>query len=128
MCSRAAAALVAGMTQAGVGRVVFCTSAGVGSRDPGEILPHRLIAELLFLQRSYDDMIIAERLVTSSALDWSLVRPARLTKRPGGGGHRVSPRFRPPGGTAAPRADVAAFMLDRAADATWGHATPTLMT
>lgn len=124
--SQAAAALVSGMPRAGVGRLVFCTSAGVGPHDPGEILPYRLIAKPLFLQRSYDDMSVAEHMITASALEWTLVRPARLTDRPGGDGYRVSPRYRAQGGTAIPRADVASFMLDQITDTTWTRATPTL--
>ena len=127
VCSDAAAALVAGMQQAGVDRLVFCTSAGVEPRDPGEVLPYRFIIKP-FLQRTYDDMTVAETIIRSSALDWTLVRPARLTNRPGRSDYRASARFRPPGGTAIPRADVAAFMLDQVADPTWRHATPTLTT
>ena len=124
--SRAAAALVDGMPRAGIGRLLFCTSAGVEPDDPGEVLPYRLIVKPLFLQLSYDDMIVAERLITRSSLEWTLVRPARLTDRPGGRGYRVSPRYRARGGTAIPRADVASFMLDQVTDSTWVRATPTL--
>lgn len=124
--SRAAAALIGGMPGAGTRRLLFCTSAGVEPDDPGEVLPYRLIAKPLFLQRSYDDMTAAERAITASDLDWTLVRPARLTDRPGGRDYRVSPRYRARGGTAIPRADVASFMLDQVTDSTWLRATPTL--
>ena len=126
--SNAAAALAAGMPRAGVDRLVFCTSAGVEPHDPGEVLPYRLIVKPLFLQRAYDDMTVAENVIRSSALDWTLVRPARLTDRPGVGDYRISARFRPPGGTSIPRADVAAFMLDQIVEPAWTHATPTLTT
>jgi putative NADH-flavin reductase len=126
--SQAATALATAMPRAGVRRLVFCTSAGVEPHDPGEVLPYRLIAKPLFLQRAYDDMTLAERVITNSDLDWTLVRPSRLTNRPGGAGYRVSPRFRAAGGTAIARTDVAAFMLDQVTDNSWTGKTPTLTT
>lgn len=124
--SRAAAALTEALGQAGVARLVFCTSAGVEPHDPGELLPYRLIAKPLFLQRAYDDMIIAEDTIRRSTLDWTLVRPGRLVDQPGTGTYRVSPRYRPPGQTSIPRADVASFLLDQIADTAWSRQTPTL--
>lgn len=124
--SRAAVALVDALGQAGMTRLVFCTSAGVEPHDPGEFLPYRLIARPLFLQRAYDDMFLAEDIVRCSTLDWTLVRPGRLTNRPGTGNYRVSPRYRPRGGTSISRADVASFMLDQLTDTRWSRQTPTL--
>ncbi len=124
--SRAAAALVAGLPEAGVSRLVFCTSAGVEPHDPGEPLPYRLIAKPLFLQRAYDDMTAAENVIRASDLEWTLVRPSRLTDAAPTGRCTVSPRFRTPGGKGVARPDVATFMLDQIADLTWTHATPTL--
>lgn len=126
--SRAAAALTEALGQAGVARLLFCTSAGVEPHDPGEVLPYRLIAKPLFLQRAYDDMIMAEETVRRSSLDWTLVRPGRLIDRPGTGSYRVSPRFRPPGGGGIPRPDVASFLLDQVTDSGWSRQTPTLAT
>lgn len=126
--SRAAAALTEALGRAGVTRLVFCTSAGVEPHDPGELLPYRLIAKPLFLQRAYDDMIIAEATIRRSTLDWTLVRPGRLVDQPGTGTYRVSPRYRPPGQTSIPRADVASFLLDQLADTGWSRRTPTLAT
>ncbi len=124
--SRAAAALATGMPQAGVNRLLFCTSAGVEPHDPSEALPYRLIAKPLFLQRSYHDMTAAENLIRATRLDWTIVRPGRLTNRPATGRYAISPRLRTPGGKGISRADVATFMLDQINDTTWTHATPTL--
>ncbi len=124
--SKTAAALVAALPSVGVTRLVFCTSAGVEPDDPHEALPYRLIAKPLLLQRAYDDMTVAESVIIRSGLDWTLVRPGRLTNKPGTGHFTVSPRFRAAGGTGIPRADVAAFMLDQLTDPRWVHATPTL--
>lgn len=124
--SNTAAALVTGLPRAGVNRLLFCTSAGVEPHDPAEALPYRLIAKPLFLQRAYDDMTVAESMIRSSPLRWTLVRPGRLIDGPTTGRVAVSTRLRTPGGRAITRADVAAFMLDHLDDDTWLHATPTL--
>ena len=124
--SRTAVAAIGGLPRAGVRRLIFCTSAGVEPHDPGEPLPYRLILKPLFLQRAYDDMITAETAISSSNLDWTLVRPARLVDRPVTGRYTVSPRLRTPGGKGIARADVATFMLDQLTDTAWLRATPTL--
>lgn len=124
--SRTAVALVEALSRAEVGRLVFCTSAGVEAPDPHEALPYSLVAKPLFLQRAYDDMTVAEGIIRSSSLDWTLVRPGRLTNGPRTGHYDVSPRFRTSGGRGVPRADVATFMLEEAAARQWVRATPTL--
>lgn len=124
--SKAAATLAVGLPQAGVDRLVFCTSAGVEPHDTAEALPYTFIAKPFFLQRSYDDMTIAETIIRSTQLDWTLVRPGRLTTGPATGRWTVSPRLRTPGGKGISRADVATFMLDQINDTTWTHGTPTL--
>lgn len=126
--SRAAASLTAALAQADVRRVVFCTSAGVEAHDPGEVLVYRLLAKPLFLQRAYDDMILAEATLRSSGLDWTIVRPARLSDRPATGHYRTSPRFRSPAGKSIPRGDAAAFILDQLIDTRWSGQTPRLTT
>ncbi|MGI9149446.1 MAG: NAD(P)-dependent oxidoreductase [Chloroflexota bacterium] len=124
--SDAAAALAAGMPRAGVNRLVFCTSAGVEDHDPAEALPYTLIAKPFFFQRAYDDMKIAETTIRATRLDWTLVRPGRLTNGPATGLYAVSPRLRTPESKGISRADVATFMLDQINDSTWTHCTPTL--
>jgi putative NADH-flavin reductase len=79
--SRAAAALAAGMPQAGVNRLLFCTSAGVEPHDPAEALPYRLIAKPFFLQRAYDDMTLAETTIRATQLDHRATRPAHQPTR-----------------------------------------------
>ena len=69
--SDTAATLVAALPRACVERPVLCTSAGVEARDPGEVLPYRLIAKPLFLQRAYDDLTVAEDVIRSSGLEWT---------------------------------------------------------
>ncbi len=123
--SRSASVLVEAMNEAGVSRLAFVTSAGVED-DPAEAWAYRHLLKPLYLQKSYDDMSEAERIIGTSTLAWTLVRPTRLTDRPLTRTFRVSPRLRPPGGTRISRADVAFFLLEQANDDAWVRRTPTL--
>lgn len=123
--SKSAAVLVKVMTELGVKRLIFCTSAGVED-DPGEIWLYKHILKPLVLQPSYDDMKLGEQRIAQSDLDWTIVRPARLTNGALTTRFRVSKRFRPEGGTAISRADLASFMLNQVSSTEWVHQTPTL--
>jgi putative NADH-flavin reductase len=53
-----------------------------------------------------------ERIVTASDLDWTIVRPPRLTNGPLTGRYRIEDDCMPRGGSSVSRADVADFLLD----------------
>jgi hypothetical protein len=65
-----------------------------------------------FLGDTFDDMVAMDHLLERSPIEWTSVRPPRLTDKPATGEYRVSRdrdfRF----GFQVSRADVAAFMLD----------------
>ena len=60
----------------------------------------------------YTDLALMEDVLRDSGLDWTVVRPPRLSGRPGTGRYRTAygPNVR--GGWIVPRADVAHLMLD----------------
>ena len=61
--------------------------------------------------------------VRTSGLDWTIVRPARLTDDAGQQSWRAGPGYAVPQGTRIARADVAEFMLDQLGDrVNVGHA------
>ena len=124
--SASARALCEALPEAGVRRLVFCTSAGVERDDPAEKLFYRRIAKPLFLQRGYDDMAEAESLIRASAMDWVLVRPGRLVGRDPSAPLRVSPRWRPAGGVDVSRVALANFLIEQVTDDTWLRGTPTI--
>jgi putative NADH-flavin reductase len=73
------------------------------------------------LRRPYADMALMEQSVLASALDWTLVRAARLTSGPSTGGYRVSaPGTRLRGGWSISRADLAHYLVRSLPDPT-GH-------
>jgi nucleoside-diphosphate-sugar epimerase len=97
------------MQRAGVRRLIVQSSHGVGdsAKDAG------LLARLFFWMRlrgAYADKVVQESLVRESRLDWTIVRPARLTDGPGGGqwverlGHGPIP-------SSIARIDVARYLL-----------------
>ena len=72
--------------------------------------PANLIGRLFFRQ-IVDDAAEMESIVQKSGLDWTLVRPPRLTDQPKRGRFRVREGHLPGFGFTISRADVAAFML-----------------
>jgi putative NADH-flavin reductase len=73
-----------------------------------------------FLAHHLRDSAAMERLVEASGLDWTVVRPSRLTNGPGEGRYRLSEGAAPPGFSIA-RADVARAILDCCEQGTHVH-------
>ena len=67
------------------------------------------------LPEHYADLALMEDLLRDSGLDWTVVRPPRLTDRPWTGGYRTAFEQNLRGGWRIGRADVAHLML-RAVD------------
>lgn len=102
--------LIAALKAAGVRRLIVQSSFGVGDsrRDAG--LLERVFYALL-LRGAYADKVLQEQAVRESGLDYTIVRPTRLTTAAGTGRYtaRVGPGAVP---SSIARADVARFILD----------------
>lgn len=108
--------IVEAMTEHGVERLLYVSAWGVGdSRDHTTAL-FRYLIQPLAVKDEYVSKEVQEQIVSSSPLNWTLVRPTILTNRPASG--YVSGRqlrfewwrnFVPP---TISRADVAQFMLE----------------
>ena len=73
--------LVDAMKAAGVKRLITVTGIGAGdSRGHGGLLYDAILFPLL-LKRVYDDKDVQERIVRSSGLDWTIVRPGMSVER-----------------------------------------------
>jgi putative NADH-flavin reductase len=120
-----ATTLCRAMQSEGVRRLLFVTSGAVED-DPELAWLFRFVIKPLLMRKVYADAARAEEIVRSSALDWTLVRPARLTDGPPTGTYRVSPRGLPPGGSVLSRADLAHFLLAEVDHPQHLHGTPTL--
>lgn len=117
VCSDGTRALVAAMTSVGTARLVCVTASGINdSRDRSGVLGRVVIP--LFLRARFADRALQEDLVRASTLDWTIVRPARLTDAPASGGVRTGTDLRLGLRDTVSRADLAAFCLRAAADPT----------
>ena len=99
---------VAAMHAAGVRRLLIVSVA--------VLFEHQGVASWILrntlLRNVAEDAGEMERIVTASDLDWTIVRPPRLTNGPLTGRYRIEDDRMPRGGSSVSRADVAHFLLD----------------
>jgi putative NADH-flavin reductase len=93
-------------------RLLLISSAGL-STPAGVGLPTRLAAAILhrIMRETYADMARTEQLLATSELNWTAVRPTRLTDRPPTGHPRISIGAAERVGPRTSRADLAAYLL-----------------
>ena len=102
--------LAAAMRKSGVRRAQIVSAAFLFP-DIGFV--GRILKATLF-RRMIPDMAGMEAEVSQSDLDWTVVRPPRLTNGPITDAYRIMDGALPPGGFFISRADVAQFMIDEA--------------
>ncbi|MFG3498870.1 NAD(P)-dependent oxidoreductase [Streptomyces sp. NPDC047928] len=123
--TRSSAAVIAAAREAGVSRLVWLSSFGVGHTFPWSSLPQKLKYATL-LRSLYANKEIADERIRSSGLDWTLVYPTRLTHGPARGAYRAADRLPMRGDPTISRADVAAFMHQAAHGTEWVHRTAVI--
>jgi putative NADH-flavin reductase len=101
------------MKETGVNRVFFISASAV---ETNPLLPFffRLISRYIIqklLANMYSDLRIMEKLVKESGLDWTIVRPPRLTDSAATGNYRMAVNRFLKNGLKISRADTAHFML-----------------
>jgi uncharacterized protein YbjT (DUF2867 family) len=123
--SRGTKAIIATMKAAGARRLVVISAAPIATvASPGRPKPPRrdpgdgfFVANLLtpIVKRAfghnYADLALMEDAVRASGLDWTIVRPPRMTDKPLTGTYRTASDQNLRGGLSIPRADAAHFML-----------------
>jgi len=118
--------LIEAMRAAGVSRLILITSHGVGdSRGRSGFVFERIIVPWR-LRAEFADKERQEALVSASDLDWTIVRPARLTNGPARGRPRARPRLPVTIRDSISRADVARFVLGELGDGTYLLSAPTI--
>jgi uncharacterized protein YbjT (DUF2867 family) len=129
IASRGTRAIVAAMGATGARRLIVVSAAPIGTvpspqrprpprRDPGDGIVMRSVLTPMIkrvLREHYADLALMEDIVASSDLDWTIVRPPRLTNKPSAGTYRTAFGRNIRRGLTVSRADVAHLMLDLAA-------------
>lgn len=125
IASRGTEAIVAAMQSAGTRRIIVVSAAPVATtpspgrptppkRDPGEGFFTRNLAMPMIkivLRKVYADLALMEDTLRASGLDWTAMRPPRLTNKPRTGVYRTAYGENLRGGLTVGRADVADAML-----------------
>jgi putative NADH-flavin reductase len=106
--------IVAAMHTAQVRRLLVVSVAPLAPPDPHDTLPYRLVLKPLvsrLLAGSYADTARMEQVVRDSGLEWTIVRPPRLTNKPHTGTYRTAIDRTVRRGYTIGRADVADLLL-----------------
>jgi uncharacterized protein YbjT (DUF2867 family) len=117
--------LVAGMTKAGVKRLVNLSAMGAGDSYDGAPFVMKRILMPLFLGELFADKNRGEVYLLNSALDFVNVRPGRLTNASARGGVKASLNYSEVGSSIA-REDLAQFMIAQLEDSTWVRKSPLI--
>jgi putative NADH-flavin reductase len=125
IASQGTRAIIQAMQATGVGRIVVVSAAPIGTvpspgrpkpprHDPGDgfLMRHLFshVAKTAF-RKHYADLALMEDILRDSGLDWTVVRPPRLTDKPLTGSYRTAYGQNLRGGWLVSRADVAQLML-----------------
>jgi putative NADH-flavin reductase len=116
LLERFAVTLTAAMRNAGVQRVVVESTAFLFKDS---IIPPTELVGRLFFSGIVADATAMEKIIAGSKLDWTLVRPPRLTDKPRAARYRVMEGHLPRFGFSISRADVADFMVGSAEKGTF---------
>jgi putative NADH-flavin reductase len=115
LIQRSVPTLISAMTAAGVRRLVFTSALGVGDSYGDAPIIARLFF-LTLLRDIYADKLIGDRLIAGTDLEWTIVRPSKMTDGPLTRSYRSGERLALSGMASISRADVAHFLLHAMAD------------
>ena len=123
LCTEGTRNVLAAMTTNGVDRLIAVTSWGIGDGRERVPLPVRRLVLPLALGPELADKERQEALIRQSDLDWTIVRPSRLTDSPAARSFRVAPRLAFRSTASISRSDLATFLLDQLTDRSFLHTT-----
>jgi putative NADH-flavin reductase len=110
--------IIAAMQKTGARRLLMLSGSIVADDGESPYLRYLLkpVARRTFLRHVCADMRDGEAVVEASALDWTIVRPPRLTSKPASGTYRTAVDRNPPRCLSVARADLATCMLSLIGD------------
>ncbi len=110
--------VIEAMRKEGARRLVLVSGSIVTDEGEGPAMRYLVkpLARRTALRHVAADMRIAEEEIRESGLDWTIVRPPRLTSRPASGTYRTAIDRNLARGVTVSRADLAACMLAVAGD------------
>jgi putative NADH-flavin reductase len=105
--------IIAAMEMSGARRLLALSGSIVADEGESPYLRYLIkpLARRTFLRHVNADMAAAEGEIEASRLDWTILRPPRLTGKRATGSYRVAIDRNLPHGFTVPRADLAACML-----------------
>jgi putative NADH-flavin reductase len=111
--TESARSIIVAMQKTGARRLLMLSGSIVADDGESPYLRYLLkpVARRTFLRHVCADMRDGEGAVEASALDWTIVRPPRLTSKPASGSYRTAVDRNPPRCLSVARADLAACML-----------------
>ena len=120
--------IIAAMAKSGVRRLVVVSTCSVP--DPQDQPDAKFKALVQFVKTAaptpYQEVRRAAEIVRASALDWTLVRVAKLNNKDATGQIKVGYYGHGIVGLSITRADMAAFLLDQVADLTYLRQAPAI--
>ena len=113
-CATATGLILEAMRRHGITRVVCQTGAMIGDYPSNQSSLLKRMAKLFQRQRPEitRDRVAQERLIRTSGLEWTLIKPPRLTNGPRSKRSKAGAGLKAGLLSSASRADVAAFTLD----------------
>jgi putative NADH-flavin reductase len=118
--------IINAMKRHGVHRLIVQSAHGAGDSSREMSFIARVAIRGVLLKPQFDDKDLMERFITESDLEWTIVRPTRLTNGRETGKLRVGERIPIGRSSRVSRADVAHFMLDQLRSAEYIHRAPTI--
>lgn len=105
--------IVKAMREAGARRLVCLSSAGLEIPEDTPWMMRQTIKLVIqpMFKYAYEDMARMEKNLRGSGLDWTVVRPPRLTNRPKTGAYRTAMNKHLPKAQGITRADLADYMI-----------------